>query len=89
MVKNIKLFQQSIKSTPMLFKHGTYTLGLYLAFGASSAIAQSTLGITEPEAHFRNGLEYYEKSNFVAARQEFGEYLSTQDKLLSTSDYNK
>ena len=73
----------------MLFKHGTYTLGLYLAFGASSAIAQSTLGITEPEAHFRNGLEYYEKSNFVAARQEFGEYLSTQDKLLSTSDYNK
>ncbi|MCE7039315.1 tetratricopeptide repeat protein [Dyadobacter sp. CY312] len=73
----------------MLFKHGTYTLGLYLAFGASSAIAQSTLGFTEPEAHFRNGLEYYEKSNFVAARQEFGEYINTQDKLLSTSDYNK
>jgi TolA-binding protein len=89
MIKSIKSFQQSNKSTPMLFKHGTYTLGLYLAFGASSAVAQSTLSITEPEAHFRNGLEYYEKSNFVAARQEFGEYLNTQDKLLSTSDYNK
>jgi TolA-binding protein len=89
MVKNIKSFQQSNKSTPMLFKHGTYTLGLYLAFGASSVMAQSTLGVTEPEAHFRNGLEYYEKSNYVAARQEFGEYINTQDKLLSTSDYNK
>jgi TolA-binding protein len=73
----------------MLFKHSTYTLGLYFAFGASTVLAQNTLGITEPEAHFRNGLEYYEKSNYVAARQEFGEYLNTQDKLLSTSDYNK
>jgi len=89
MVKNSKLFPQSTHSTPMLFKHSTYTFGLYLAFGASTALAQSTLSITEPEAHFRNGLEYFEKSNFVAARQEFGEYLNTQDKLLSTGDYNK
>ena len=89
MVKNKKIFPQSTHTTPMLFKRSTYTFGLYLAFGASMAIAQSTLSITEPEAHFRNGLEYYEKSNFVAARQEFGEYLSTQDKLLSTGDYNK
>ncbi|TDE17752.1 tetratricopeptide repeat protein [Dyadobacter psychrotolerans] len=89
MVKNIKLSQQSTKSTPMLFKHSTYTLGLYFAFGASAALAQNTLSITEPEAHFRNGLEYYEKSNYVAARQEFGEYLNTQDKLISTTDYNK
>ncbi|REA64510.1 hypothetical protein DSL64_00415 [Dyadobacter luteus] len=73
----------------MLLKHSTYSFGLYLAFGASAAVAQSTLGITEPDAHFRNGLEYYEKSNFVAARQEFGEYLSSEDKLLSTGDYNK
>jgi len=88
MVRNIKLFLQS-KSTPMLFKNSTYTLGLYFAFGASTVMAQSTLSITEPEAHFRNGLEYYEKTNYVAARQEFGEYLTTQDKLLNTSDYNK
>ncbi|WP_221392239.1 tetratricopeptide repeat protein [Dyadobacter sp. NIV53] len=73
----------------MLFKNSTYTLGLYFAFGASTVLAQSTMSITEPEAHFRNGLEYYEKSNFVAARQEFGEYLNTEDKLLNTSDYNK
>ncbi|TLV02973.1 tetratricopeptide repeat protein [Dyadobacter luticola] len=74
----------------MVFKHGaTTTFGMLLYVGASSVMAQNTLSITEPEAHFRNGLEYYEKSNFVAARQEFGEFLNTQDKLLSTSDYNK
>ncbi|MCE6992175.1 tetratricopeptide repeat protein [Dyadobacter sp. CY323] len=73
----------------MVFKHGASTFGMLLYVGASSVIAQNTLSITEPEAHFRNGLEYYEKSNYVAARQEFGEFLNTQDKLLSTSDYNK
>ncbi|PWJ58957.1 TolA-binding protein [Dyadobacter jejuensis] len=68
---------------------GAYTLGVLLCAGASPLVAQNTLSLTEPEAHFRNGLEYYEKSNFIAARQEFGEFLSTQDKLLSTGDYNK
>ncbi|NIJ54128.1 tetratricopeptide repeat protein [Dyadobacter arcticus] len=73
----------------MVLKHGASTFGMLLFVGASSVLAQNTLSITEPEAHFRNGLEYYEKSNYVAARQEFGEFLNTQDKLLSTSDYNK
>jgi tetratricopeptide (TPR) repeat protein len=73
----------------MLLKHSTYTLGLYLCVGGLSVQAQNTMSITAPDAHFRNGLEYYEKSNFVAARQEFGEFLNTNDKLLSTSDYNR
>jgi TolA-binding protein len=89
MSKKEKKIQKFIKETPMLLKHSAYSFGVYLAFGASTAIAQSTLGITEPDAHFRNGLEYYEKSNFVAARQEFGDYINTQDKLLSTGDYNR
>ncbi|WP_082215345.1 tetratricopeptide repeat protein [Dyadobacter psychrophilus] len=73
----------------MVFKHGASTFGMLLYVGASSVFAQNTLSITEPEAHFRNGLEYYEKSNYVAARQEFNEFLSTDDKLLSSTDYNK
>ncbi|MCF0040983.1 tetratricopeptide repeat protein [Dyadobacter fanqingshengii] len=73
----------------MVFKHGASTFGMLLYVGASSVFAQNTLSITEPEAHFRNGLEYYEKSNYVAARQEFNEFLGSDDKLLSTTDYNK
>ncbi|MBE9462877.1 tetratricopeptide repeat protein [Dyadobacter subterraneus] len=73
----------------MLLKHGTYALGLGLCVGTYTVNAQNTMSYTAPEAHFRNGLEYYEKLNFVAARQEFGDYLNANDNLLSTSDYNK
>ena len=72
----------------MLLKRSLLAAGLLLCLGRFNSYSQTTLGYTEPEAHFRNGLEYYEKSNFVAARQEFAEFLKTQDKLLSTSDYN-
>lgn len=50
--------------------------------------AQNTLGYSEPEARFRRGLEFFEKSNFLAARQEFSEYLKENTPLISTSDYN-
>jgi tetratricopeptide (TPR) repeat protein len=73
----------------MLLKHSTYALGLGLCVSTYTVSAQSTMSYTAPEAHFRNGLEYYEKLNYVAARQEFGDYLNTNDNLLSTSDYNK
>ncbi|HEV7349651.1 tetratricopeptide repeat protein [Telluribacter sp.] len=72
----------------MLFRRSFYALGLCFCLGVFTSQAQNTLGYTAPEAHFRNGLEYFEKSNFTAARQEFNEYLNRQDKLLSTSDYN-
>ena len=88
MVKN-NLNQNSLNSLSMIFKHGASAFGTLIFMGATSVSAQNTLSFTEPEAHFRNGLEYYEKSNYVAARQEFGEFLNNQDKLLSTSDYNK
>ncbi|TDB66960.1 tetratricopeptide repeat protein [Arundinibacter roseus] len=71
----------------MFIQRSLLALGI-LGCTALAARGQNTMGYTEPEAHYRNGLEYFEKSNFVAARQEFGEYLKNQDKLLSTSDYN-
>lgn len=89
MVNDINSNQKFTNSVSMVFKHGASTFGMLLYVGASSVFAQNTLSITEPEAHFRNGLEYYEKSNYVAARQEFNEFLGTDDKLLSTTDYNK
>ncbi|SKB84390.1 Tetratricopeptide repeat-containing protein [Dyadobacter psychrophilus] len=89
MVNDINSNQKFTNSVSMVFKHGASTFGMLLYVGASSVFAQNTLSITEPEAHFRNGLEYYEKSNYVAARQEFNEFLSTDDKLLSSTDYNK
>ncbi len=50
--------------------------------------AQNTLGYTEADIHFRNGVELYEKSNYAAARQEFKTYLAKRPVLLSTNDYN-
>ena len=72
----------------MSLKRSLFALGLCLGGGCCAVQAQSTLTYTAPEAHYRNGLEYFEKANFVAARQEFTEYLKEQDKLLNTSDYN-
>lgn len=72
----------------MFLKRSLFFTGLFLWMGHLYGYSQNTMGYTEPEAHFRNGLEYYEKSNFVAARQEFAEFLKNQDKLLSTSNYN-
>ncbi len=77
------------KNINMLKRNSALTLGAIICAGSVPLLAQNTLSITEPEAHFRNGLEYYEKSNFIAAREEFKEFLNTKDNLLSTSDYNK
>ena len=73
----------------MFIKRSLVTFGLCLGAGLLESQAQNTLSYTEPEAHFRNGLEYYEKSNYVAARHEFADYLKKQDRLLNTSDYNQ
>lgn len=89
MVHRSKLIPKSTNSASMVLKCSASAFGLLVCAGTSYVSAQNTLSITEPEAHFRNGLEYYEKSNYVAARQEFGEFLNAKDNLLSTSDYNK
>lgn len=48
------------------------TLGLLTAL---SAAAQRTLSYAEPDYHFRNGLELFERANYAAARSEFRQYL--------------
>ena len=49
--------------------------------------AQNTLGYTEADVHFRNGVELFEKSNYTAAKQEFRYYLEKRPALLNTNDY--
>ena len=68
------------------------TLGLPVALPAT---AQRTLSYQEPDYHYRNGLELFERSNYAAARYEFRQYLEppqgagTQTRLnINTSDDN-
>ncbi|MFD1139597.1 tetratricopeptide repeat protein [Larkinella insperata] len=50
--------------------------------------AQRTLSYTEPDALYRNGLEWFEKNNYAAARQEFMQYLERKKPITNISDQN-
>jgi tetratricopeptide (TPR) repeat protein len=52
------------------------------------ATAQRTLSYTEPDVLFRNGLEWFEKNNYAAARQEFQQYLDRKKPITNISDQN-
>ncbi|WP_273210850.1 tetratricopeptide repeat protein [Runella zeae] len=70
----------------MFFKRSlcAFSLSLLLCTGLQ---AQNTLGYTEADVHFRNGVELFEKSNYAAAKQEFRYYLEKRPALLNTNDY--
>jgi tetratricopeptide (TPR) repeat protein len=60
---------------------------------ALSVSAQRTQSYAEPDYHYRNGLELYEKSNYAAARYEFRQYLEPRrgngsQTMLNTGDQN-
>ncbi len=62
-------------------------------FTVLSAQAQRTQSHQEPDYHYRNGLELFEKNNYAAARAEFRQYLEPRRgdgsrTLLNTSDQN-
>jgi TolA-binding protein len=50
---------------------------LGLLFGGISfqITAQNTLTFTSNDSHYRNGLEYFERSNYMAAKNEFNKFL--------------
>lgn len=57
------------------------------------AIAQRTQSHAEPDYHYRNGLELFEKANYAASRYEFRQYLEPRrgdgaQTLLNTGDQN-
>ncbi|MGF7214185.1 tetratricopeptide (TPR) repeat protein [Spirosoma lacussanchae] len=66
------------------------TFGLFTTL---SALAQRTQSYQEPDYHYRNGLELFERSNYAAARYEFRQYLEPRrgqgaSTLLNTNDQN-
>ena len=60
---------------------------------ALTALAQRTQSHAEPDYHYRNGLELFEKANYAASRYEFRQYLEPRrgdgsQTLLNTGDQN-
>ncbi len=47
--------------------------------------AQRTLSYTEPDFHYRNGVELFQRTNYAAARAEFEQYLTRRRPLLNTA----
>ncbi|GAB3755225.1 tetratricopeptide repeat protein [Spirosoma pomorum] len=68
----------------------TLILGLFTTLAAS---AQRTQSYAEPDYHYRNGLELFEKNNYAASRYEFRQYLEPlrgngSRTLLNTNNQN-
>ena len=66
------------------------TLGFLTTLSVS---AQRTQSYAEPDYHYRNGLELFEKANYAASRYEFRQYLEPRrgdgsQTLLNTGDQN-
>lgn len=61
----------------MVFKSSFYCLVLFLSLHFSS-FAQASLAFESNQIHFNQGKEYFEAQNYVAAREEFANYLSRQ-----------
>ncbi len=69
---------------------------LLLAIGLLASLsvsAQRTQSYAEPDYHYRNGLELFEKANYAASRYEFRQYLEPRrgdgsQTLLNTGDQN-
>ena len=61
----------------MVFRSSFYSLVLFLSLHLSS-FAQSSLAFESNQIHFNQGKEYFDAQNYVAAREEFANYLSRQ-----------
>ncbi|MFN8355893.1 MAG: tetratricopeptide repeat protein [Spirosomataceae bacterium] len=74
-----------MRLSPMRF----YTLCLGILCCWSGVLyAQNTLSYTQNDQHFKNGLEFFEKRIYPAARQEFENYLQGNKGVLETDNYN-
>ena len=62
-------------------------------FSSLPASAQRTQSNAEPDYHYRNGIELFERANYAASRYEFRQYLEPRrgdgsQTLLNTNDQN-
>ncbi len=56
-----------------LFKR--YLCLAFFCFFIHKSFSQNTLTYTMNDSHYRNGLEYYERNNYAAAKMEFAKFL--------------
>ncbi|MFL0297765.1 tetratricopeptide repeat protein [Aquirufa novilacunae] len=61
----------------MVFRSSFYCLVLFLSLTFSS-FSQQSIAFENSLIHFNQGREYFEAANYVAAREEFANYLSRQ-----------
>ena len=61
----------------MVFKSSFYCLVLFLSLHFSS-FAQQSLAFESNQIHYSLGKEYFEAQNYVAAREEFANFLGRQ-----------
>jgi Tfp pilus assembly protein PilF len=64
----------------MVFRSSFYSLVLFLSLHLSS-FAQSSLAFESNLIHFNQGKEYFDAQNYVAAREEFANFLSRQTDI--------
>ena len=76
-----------LTNTNMPFKITPLFLLFFISL-SQSLFSQNTLGYTESDVHYRNGVELYEKSNYAAARQEFKTFIEKRNSLFNSNDYN-
>ena len=61
----------------MVFRSSFYCLVLFLTLHLSS-FAQASLALESNQIHYNQGKEYFDAQNYVAAREEFANFLSRQ-----------
>jgi tetratricopeptide (TPR) repeat protein len=62
---------------------------LYACLAFVPSFAQNTLYYTEPDQLYRNGIEFFEKNNYIAARNEFDEYLKNTSQFLQENKFTR
>ena len=64
-----------------------FSLTLF-TMSAGSLLAQRTLSYAEPDYHYRNGMELFERANYAAARYEFRQYLEPRRGAGTQTTFN-
>jgi TolA-binding protein len=62
---------------------------LFIVFFPFLSNSQNTLSYTKNESHYRDGLEYFERSNYAAAKMEFAKYLDNSESAEKYHNYDQ
>ncbi len=66
-----------------------YSCLFYCLFLFNTSFSQNTLTYTMNDSHYRDGLEYFERSNYAAAKLEFSKFLDNSDDAEKYYNYDQ